>query len=75
MQEAVNSALPGDVIIVKPGSYYDHVTVTTNNLVIRSESGNPEDTVIEGYNPTADVFTIEADNITLEGFNDYGSRS
>lgn len=73
MQEAVNSALPGDVIIVKPGSYYDHVTVTTNNLVIRSESGNPEDTVIEGYNPTADVFTIEADNITLEGFTIMGA--
>lgn len=68
IQEAVDNALPGDVIIVKPGTYYEHITVTTNNLIIKSESGNPEDTVIEAYNPTADVLTIQADDITVNGF-------
>ncbi|KKH47471.1 cell surface protein [Methanosarcina sp. 1.H.A.2.2] len=68
IQEAVNSARPGDVIIVKPGTYAENIVVTKNNLVIRSESGNPEDTVIEPYDPDTDVLIIEADNITVNGF-------
>lgn len=68
IQEAVNNALPGDMIIVKPGTYSEQITISKDNLVLRSESGNPEDTVIEAYNPTADVLTIQADNITFKGF-------
>lgn len=68
IQEAVNSARPGDLILVKPGVYAENIVVTKNNLVIRAESGNPEDTVIEPYDPGTDVLTIEADNITVEGF-------
>jgi parallel beta-helix repeat protein len=68
IQEAVNSARPGDIIIVKPGAYAENIVVTKNNLVIRSESGNPEDTVIEPYDPDTDVLTIQADNITVKGF-------
>lgn len=68
IQEAVNSARPGDVITVIPGTYAENIVVTKNNLVIRSESGNPEDTVIEPYDPDTDVLTIQADNITVQGF-------
>lgn len=73
IQEAVNNALPGDEIIVKPGTYSEHINVTKDNLLIRSESGNPEDTVIEAYNPTADVFTIHAKNVTFKGFTVTGA--
>lgn len=68
IQEAVNSARPGDIIIVKPGTYAENIVVRRNNLVIRSESGNPGDTVIEPYDPDTDVLTIQADNITVKGF-------
>lgn len=68
IQEAVNSAHPGDVITVIPGTYAENIVVTKNNLVIRAESGNPEDTVIEPCDPDTDVLTIRADNITVQGF-------
>lgn len=68
IQEAVNSARPGDLIIVKPGIYAENIVVRKNNLIIRAESGNPEDTVIEPYDPDTDALTIEADNITVKGF-------
>lgn len=73
IQEAVDNALPGDVIIVKPGTYSENINVTKDNLVIRSESGNPENTVIQAYNPTADVFTIHANNVTFRGFTVTGA--
>lgn len=68
IQEAVNSAHSGDVIIVKPGTYVENIVVTKNNLEIRAESGNPEDTVIEPYYSDTDIFTIQANNITVKGF-------
>jgi parallel beta-helix repeat protein len=74
IQEAVNSAVPGDVIIVKPGTYTENILVTTKNgLTISSESGNPEDTIIKSYYPETDVLTIEADNITVRGFTITGA--
>lgn len=74
IQEAVNSAVPGDVILVKPGTYTENILVTTKNgLVISSESGNPEDTIIDSLYPETDVLTIEADNITVKGFTITGA--
>ncbi|WP_410509448.1 NosD domain-containing protein [Methanosarcina hadiensis] len=73
IQEAVTSSLPGDVIIVKPGIYSEHINVTQNDLIIRSESGNPGDTVIEAYDPAEDVFTVHANNVTLKGFTVTGA--
>ena len=47
IQTAVSSASSGDVIIVKPGTYSENIRITkTPDLVIRSETGNPADTVI-----------------------------
>jgi len=73
IQEAVNSSGPGDVIIVKPGTYTENILVTKNGLVISSESGNPEDTIIDSNYPETDVLTIEADNITVKGFTISGA--
>jgi parallel beta-helix repeat protein len=67
IRAAVNNASSGDVIIVKPGVYNESIRITTQNLVIRSESGNPEDTIIRtdsyGFNVTA-----TASNTTISGF-------
>lgn len=73
IQEAVNSASSGDEIIVKPGTYSEHIIVKKNSLIIRSESGNPMDTRIEAYDPGADILTIKADNVTLSGFRISGA--
>ncbi|WP_269851001.1 right-handed parallel beta-helix repeat-containing protein [Methanosarcina horonobensis] len=74
IQGAINSAYPGDTIIVYPGIYTESVNVYKANLQILSYSGNPEDTVVEnlgsGYN-----FAISANNVTISGFNITGTNS
>lgn len=68
IQAAVNSAVSGDVIIVKPGTYTENINVTLHNLVIKSESGNPTNTIIMAKDPALDVFNIESNKVTISGF-------
>lgn len=68
IQAAVNNTSSGDVIIVKPGNYTGNIMVSTENLTIRSDSGNPDDTVITANNHNVNVFHIRADNTTISGF-------
>ena len=56
----------GDVIIVKPGTYTENIKITTQNLVIRSESGNPADTIIRADSSTG--FSVRASNTKISGF-------
>jgi len=67
IQAAVKSAASGDSIIVKPGIYTENVEINTPNLVIRSEAGKPEDTIIRTDSNTT-VFTVKASNTTISGF-------
>ena len=74
IQTAVNSANPGDVIIVAPGTYTENIIINKNDLVIRSESGNPANTIIAASNPNASVITIQdRNNVTIKGFNITGA--
>ena len=68
IQEAVTNANSGDVIIVGSGAYSESIIISKPNLVIRSESGNPEDTIIAARNSNANVFYTTANNITISGF-------
>jgi len=68
IQAAVNNTSSGDLIIVKPGNYTENITIGTQNLTIKSESGNPEDTTVTANNPNANVFHIRANNVTINGF-------
>jgi parallel beta-helix repeat protein len=68
IQAAVNSAVSGDVIIVQPGTYTENINITVHNLVIKSESGNPVNTIIMAKDPALDVFGIEANKVTISGF-------
>jgi len=67
IHNAVNSAASGDTIIVKPGIYNENIKVTTPNLIIKSESGNPENTIIKAI-PNTSVFNVAASNTTISGF-------
>ena len=66
IQAAVNNAGSDDVIIVKPGIYTESIRVTTQNLVIRSESGNPADTIIRTNSTNG--FSVRASNTVISGF-------
>ncbi len=68
IQAAVNNAVSGDVIIVKPGTYTENINVTIHNLIIKSESGNPANTIIIAKDPALDVFNIESNKVTISGF-------
>jgi parallel beta-helix repeat protein len=69
IQAAVNNATSsGDLIIIKPGIYSENIIINKPNLVIKSESEDPENTVIMAANANANVFYTEANNTTISGF-------
>jgi len=74
IQAAVDGANSGDVIIVGPGTYTENININKNDLVIRSESGNPADTIIAANNSNASVITIQGRNhVTIKGFQITGA--
>lgn len=48
IQAAIYAAAHGDVIEVPPGTYYEHINFYTKNVTLRSRSGDPGDTIIDG---------------------------
>jgi parallel beta-helix repeat protein len=73
IQKAVNNSYSGDVITVKPGTYTENINVTKGNLTIRSESGNPDNTIIKARNSGANVFFLQGSNIKITGFQATGA--
>ncbi len=73
IQNAVNNSNPGDMITVKPGTYTGNINVTKNNLTIRSESGNPDNTILKAGKSTADVLILRGDSIKVTGFKTTGA--
>jgi parallel beta-helix repeat protein len=73
IQEAINNSSSGDLIVIKPGNYTENVVITKNNLIIKSDSKKPEDTIINAKNNTTDVFYVDADNIKIMGLNIKGA--
>ncbi len=80
IQEAIDSANPGDTIIVASGTYRENIDVD-REVTIVSESGKPEKTIIypdPGKGPfilkegllfmPAYGFYISANNVTVSGF-------
>ncbi len=69
IQEAINNASAGDTIIVHSGVYYEHVYV--NKSVTLKGMGYP----VVAANGSGSAITLNADGITLEGFNVTNSGS
>lgn len=47
IQDAYNSAIAGDEIVVEPGTYNEHDIVVTSGVSLRSETGDPADVIID----------------------------
>ena len=75
IQEAVDNSLPGDIILISPGVYNENVDVYVTNVTLMSESGNPEDTIVQAASSSDDVFYVIADGVTIRGFNIKGPVS
>ena len=77
IQAAVDNATSsGDVIILKPGTYTENIKVNTNNLEIKSESGNPDDTIIKAENSNDNVISLlQANNVKVSGLEITGTKN
>jgi len=65
IQSAVDTAAPGDLILVESGVYPEQVTVTTPGLVIRGVDRN--ETIIDGeYVRENGIEVFEADGVVVE---------
>ncbi|MDQ1252114.1 MAG: hypothetical protein QG646_1229, partial [Euryarchaeota archaeon] len=49
--------------------YSETITINKPNLVIKSESGNPEDTIIMANKENSNVFYSGLNGVTISGFN------
>jgi hypothetical protein len=65
IQEAVDAASPGDLILIEPGTYEEAVNVTTDDLTIRGLDRN--EVILEGgFELENGVRILEADGVAVE---------
>ena len=70
IQEAVNAANEGDVIIVCPGTYIENVDV---NKFVEIRSYSQTNTIVKASNPSDHVFYVTVDNVKISGFTITGA--
>ncbi len=73
IQEAVTAVDAGDTIIVKDGIYTENIVVD-KSLVIQSENG-AELTTVQAADTKEDVFSVMAENVTINGFSVSGATA
>jgi len=81
IQSAINASVTGDLILVAPGLYFENIDFIGKSLTIRSMSGDPLSTIIDGDNNGPVVRFINGeqpqsilDGFTIQnGFNDTGA--
>ncbi|MCK4731656.1 MAG: right-handed parallel beta-helix repeat-containing protein [Methanophagales archaeon] len=71
IQDAINTASAGDIIIVRDGTYIENVDVD-NSLAIQSENG-PASTIVQAANSSDHVFNVCADYVNISGFTVKGA--
>ena len=78
IQEAVDNAQNGDIILVNPGIYPENVVVD-KELTILSNSVSPvnqnNSVYVIGVVSGGQVFSVNADNVTINGFHISGGYS
>ena len=75
IQQAVDRARPGDLVLIAAGEYHESITVTTPRIVIRGVDRNA--VVVDGKFAFENGFTVKADgvaveNLTVRNFNANG---
>ncbi|WP_445475392.1 PGF-pre-PGF domain-containing protein [Methanococcoides methylutens] len=82
IQDAVDAAVDGDTILVYPGKYVENVAIVNfgtfpyfvQNLTIKSQSGDPHDTIVQADNLNNPVFSVISSGVTINGFTVIGGR-
>jgi parallel beta-helix repeat protein len=66
IQAAVDASNPGDVILIKPGTYFETVEVTTNNLTIRKNPSFSGVVIVDAFNTLGEEgFDVDADGFVI----------
>lgn len=75
IQAAVDNATTGDTIIVEPGTYNEDITIYKSYVTVKSQSGNPDDTIIYGRADASDYYDGGINGAVFEGFTFNGNYS
>ena len=69
IQQGIDSALDGDIVLVSPGTYYENINFLGKAITLQSASGE-ETTVIEGsiYAPVVSFINGEDERSAIIGF-------
>lgn len=71
IQEAIDNAQNGDIILVNPGVYQENVAVDKELTILSNSisSGAQNNRVyVIGIDPEGQVFSVNANNVTINGF-------
>ena len=63
IQLAINSALPGDTVYVRSGTYEEHITINKELIL----AGEDRETTVIDCNDTGKVIDVIASNVTISG--------
>ncbi|USN97865.1 MAG: hypothetical protein H6810_06610 [Phycisphaeraceae bacterium] len=77
IQAAINAALSGTQIPVAPGTYVEAINLNGKAITLRSDSGDPADTIINGNGATHVVQCVsgEGTGTVLSGFTITGGNA
>ena len=64
VQAAVDSARPGDLVLVSPGTYHEAVTVHTSGIVVRGLDRNT--VIFDGGDAQENGIVVSADGVAVE---------
>lgn len=74
IQEAVDAAHDGDLVLVAPGTYKEEVEVTTDNIVIRGTDRN--DVILDGeFLKNTGIRVVGADGVAVENMTAMNYRN
>lgn len=74
IQDAIDSAKPGDWILVNPATYQESIDFGGKSLVITSREGS-ENTILDGVNDAYTVVAQHGETVEMAGFTVTGGRS
>lgn len=75
LQTAINAAVDGDIIEAEPETYYEAIDFLGKAITLRSESGDPNNTIIhgDGVNSVVQCLNGEDHDTILDGFTITGN--
>ena len=73
IQDAVDAAQPGDLILIAPGTYHEAVVVETDDIVIRGLDRN--EVVIDGEHTRENGFIVFSNGVAVENLTVHSHTS